>query len=244
MRARHHSPTRHPTAVVSLPAPALKVGRSAAPPRRRTRHLGGDPLWLPKRQASTRDRRIRLPLVGPSGKGNWRRCDASSPLRNIGGPPTRLGPWLAVSGVGYRGGGPRLQASGVGGHEDLPARGEKICPADRHGICPTRRPLPRSRTRWGPSSTGVALGQQQMLNILLRRSATPSDDLLVPAGAGLRSRRGDAREGAMDGFGDRRPADQRSAATPPAESVDDSSPAEPWADADPRDTGVLQILST
>ena len=48
----------------------------------------------------------------------------------------------------------------------------------------------------------------------------------------------------MDGVGDRRPADQRSSATPPATPVDDSSPAEPWADADPRDPGVLQILST
>jgi hypothetical protein len=49
----------------------------------------------------------------------------------------------------------------------------------------------------------------------------------------------------MDGVGDRRPGDQRSSATPPASApVDDSSPAEPWADAHPRDPGVLQILST
>ena len=48
----------------------------------------------------------------------------------------------------------------------------------------------------------------------------------------------------MDGLGDRRPAEQHSSATPPTTSVDGSSPAESWADVDPRDPGVLQILST
>ena len=48
----------------------------------------------------------------------------------------------------------------------------------------------------------------------------------------------------MDGLGDRRPADQRSSATPPATSVEDSPSEQPWADADPRDPGVLTILST
>src|SRR5687768_9183503 len=57
-------------------------------------------------------------------------------------------------------------------------------------------------------------------------------------------RRTDVKEGAMDGSGDRRPAEQQSSATPPTTSVDGSSPAESWADVDPRDPGVLQILST
>ena len=57
-------------------------------------------------------------------------------------------------------------------------------------------------------------------------------------------RRGDVKVGAMDGLGDRRPADQRSSAIRPATSIDDSSSDEPWADADPRDPGVLTILST
>lgn len=49
----------------------------------------------------------------------------------------------------------------------------------------------------------------------------------------------------MDGVGDLSPGDTRSPSTQPAgATVGDSSPARPWAEADPRDPGVLQILST